>query len=337
MRSTVERVAPLTEQVHVVTIADQADLCLRALDGLNVDLIAEPEARGTGPALALATRQIARRDPEAVIASVHADAYIGDENAYRIAVVAAASWAYASGGLATVGLAPTYPATGLGYVALGERRSRAEWQDPLFDNVELTEAASESSAYVSTGFVEKPDLATAQRFLADQSHLWNLGLFAWKATTFESEVAEASPTLAAKVVDVVEHRVAGDEVTAAGIYRNLEKVAVEPLIFERTPQLTVVKASFPWSDVGSWRDLRDVRAESGDSDVDGNIIDGNALVVGSRNCMVVARGDRLVALAGAEDVVVVDTGDAVLVVPASQAQLVKELAERLAEEKPNLV
>jgi mannose-1-phosphate guanylyltransferase len=106
---------------------------------------------------------------------------------------------------------------------------------------------------------------------------------------------------------------------------------VEPLVFERTKQLTVVKATFPWSDVGSWADLRDVRVQSGDADENGNVVDGSAFLLDTKNCMVSSGSGRTVAIAGLENVVVVDTDDAVLVIPADQAQRVKEIAEGLSQ------
>jgi mannose-1-phosphate guanylyltransferase len=329
LRDTVERVLPITAFVHIVTATDQADACRNEIAGLNVDVIAEPEARGTGPALALATRQIARDDPEATIMSVHADAYVGDVDAYRAAVVCAAGWSNATGGFVAVGVSPTHPAIGLGYIAVGRSRPTDEWVVPEGSEPGFKTEAGRCSAFVSLGFVEKPDLETARRFLSDGSHVWNTGLFGWPAKAFEAQVRAANAALADAIAEVVELRARGDEAGAAEIYAKVEKVAVEPLVFERTKQLTIVKASFPWSDVGSWADLRDVRVQSGDADANGNVIDGTAIVLDAKNCMVSSSSGRTVAIADLEDIVVVDTEDAVLVIPANKAQRVKEIAEGL--------
>ena len=332
LRTTVERVIDLGDTVNIVTAQSQVELTLRALDGLtdSVGIIAEPDARGTGPALGLATRWVAADDPDAVLVSVHADAAIDDREGYRAAVVAAAGWACTASGLATVGLQPTTPATGLGYIALGEIRDQSRWAPAgSATSGPVAEAAARTDAFSAQGFVEKPPLATAQQFVADGTHLWNLGLFAWPAAVFERELRAADPQLADALAAIVISRRSGDESGAAAAYRALTPVAIEPLVFERTANLTVVRATFGWSDLGSWSDLLGSRRAGGEGDDDGNVIDGDVLLVDSTSCWVSSRGGRLVAVAGANNLVVVDTGDAVLVVPATEAQAVKDVVDRL--------
>ena len=332
LRATVERVAPIAAEVHVVTSAAQVDGCLEALEGVSgtsVSVIAEPYARGTGPALGLAVHQIARSDPGAVIVSVHADHWVADDAAYSAAVIASAGWAAATAGLATVGLTPTHPATGLGYIALGATLAPDAWRAPAGcrAGTGLLAAAAALPAAHAAGFVEKPQLRRAEEFVRDGQHLWNLGLFAWTAPVFLAELAAADPDLDARLREVVEARAAGDEEHARAVYSALSPVAVEPLILERTLRLTVVRAAFAWSDLGTWSDLAASRA--GSADLDGNVSSGDALLVGSRDCYVAARGGRTVAVLGAEGLVVVDTGDAVLVMPAGAAQDVKAVVEDL--------
>ncbi len=288
LAATVERVAPLADEVHVVTAGSQAAACAEALEGTarKVSMIAEPTARGTGPALGLAVHQIARTDPGALIVSVHADHHVGDTEAYRAAVLSAAGWAAATNGLATVGLTPASPATGLGYIAVGAAEPPGRWTvpgGPAIDPILLTAAASLPAAHADA-FVEKPSLERATAFFEDGSHLWNLGLFAWTATAFLAELATADPRLDAGLQAVVEARAAGDEARAAESYGALKSIAVDPLLMEGTANLTVVRAAFDWSDLGSWADL--LAARAGRADLDGNVTDGDALVVGSRGCLV---------------------------------------------------
>ena len=332
LRATVERVLPLGGPVHVVTVSAQAEMCRAALEGLELGpdpVIAEPAPRGTGPALGLATRWIARNDPDALVCSVHADAHVADEAAYRVALWAAAGWARATGGLAAVGLQPRSPSTGLGYVALGEPRTPGEWVSPGGVPGPLNAGAAALDAYAGAGFTEKPAAAVAEAYLRGGRHLWNLGLFAWPAATFERELHAADPGLGATLDQVVESRAGGDEDAATSAYSALGGVAVEPLVFERTRRLTVVRATFPWSDLGSWSDLREVRAAAGQADADGNVIHGDGITVGARDCLVASMGGRLVAAVGVEGIVVVDTGDAVLVVAAEHAQRVRDAVEVL--------
>jgi mannose-1-phosphate guanylyltransferase len=304
LRATVERLLPLGAQVRVVTVAAQAAACLDALEGTGLDersIIAEPAPRGTGPALGLAVREVAAGDPEAVVCSVHADHHVGDDAAYCEAVWEAAGWAAATDGLATVGLVPQFAATGFGYVALGEPHPAADWRPPVSPAPAGLAATAALPAHTAVGFAEKPSLAAAEEFVAGGRHLWNLGLFAWSAAAFER-------------------------------YRAIPAVAVEPLVLERGARLSVVAAGFPWSDLGSWSDLLDARRAVGEGDAAGNVLAGDVLAVGTRGCLVEARGGRTVAVLGVEDLVVVDTGDAVLVVPAQQAQAVRDLVDLLRAE-----
>jgi len=337
LRATIDRLLPLGATVHIVTVASQAAGCQEVAGGAGLpadSVIAEPTARGTGPALGLAVRWIARQDPDAVVCSIHADHHIGDAEAYRAAIWAAAGWACATDGLVTVGLTPTYPSTGLGYVALGRIRSSRDWIPPhgSEDQEALSSAAEGLAAFTAAGFVEKPPLHQAQRYVADHTHLWNTGLFAWTTTAFLRELRAAAPEVDDGLAAVVEARAAGDEERAAELYAALPNVAVDPLVMERTRRLTVVQAGFPWSDLGSWSDLHEARREGGDSDGDDNVVLGDGLVVQSQNCLVDAGGGRLVAVVGAQDLVVVDTGDAVLVVPAAKVQSVRAAVERLRSE-----
>lgn len=334
LRATVDRVATLGAEIHVVTAADQAAACREVLEGCSarVSLITEPSARGTGPALGLAVHTVARADADAVMACVHADHHVVDDEAYRAAVLASAGWAVSSGGLATVGLAPTSPATGFGYIALGDALDPGRWHAPPGADADpvLLAAASALPASESAGFVEKPDAVRAAAFVRDGNHLWNLGLFAWTAPLFLAELAGADPTLDGVLRQVTEARARGDEAGAARLYDALTAVAVEPLVFERTAQLAVVRAGFAWSDLGTWGDLATAAAAT--ADADGNVAAGDAVLVGARGCYVAARGGRPVVVVGAEGMVVVDTGDAVLVMPAAAAQLVKEAVARLRAE-----
>jgi mannose-1-phosphate guanylyltransferase/mannose-6-phosphate isomerase len=341
LRATIDRLLPLGATVHVVTVASQAAGCQEVATAAGLpegSVIAEPTARGTGPALGLAVRWIARDDPDAVVCSIHADHHIGDAGAYRAAIWAAAGWACATDGLVTVGLTPTYPSTGLGYVALGRIRSSRDWTAPPLGAAagsgsdELSSAAEGLAAFTAAGFVEKPPLHQAERFVADHSHLWNTGLFAWTAGVFLRELREASAEIDEGLAAVVEARAGGDEARTAELYAALPNVAVDPLIMERTRRLTVVQAGFPWSDLGSWSDLHEARRDEGEADGDDNVVIGDGLAVESRRCLVDASGGRLIAVVGADDLVVVDVGDAVLVVPAARVQSVRAVVERLRAE-----
>ncbi|MGH7723691.1 MAG: mannose-1-phosphate guanylyltransferase [Candidatus Dormibacteria bacterium] len=335
LRATVDRVAPLGGAVHVVTSRSQVAGCAAALEGGGappVGAIAEPCPRGTGPALGLAVHQVALGDPDALIVSVHADHHVADVAAYRAAILAAAGWAAGTRGLATVGLVPTHPATGLGYIEVGAPEQAGTWASPPASGADpvLLAAAAALPAAHAAAFVEKPSLERATAFLADRSHLWNLGLFAWTASAFIDELEAADPALNARLREVVMARAGGDEDRATEVYSGLPPTAVEPLVLERSGRLTVVRAGFDWSDLGSWTDLLAARGTLGDAD--GNVTAGDTLLVDAHDCLVESRGGRMLAVLGAEGLVVVDTGDSVLVMPAIAAQRVREVVDRLRAE-----
>ena len=332
LRSTVERVTGLGETVRVVTAANQVAGCRAALTemGLADDaIIEEPDARGTGPALALAVGLIEREDPDALIASVHADHRVSDRDAYRAAVIASAGWAAATDGLATVGLVPAAPVTAFGYIEVASARDPEQWRPPAGSPPVIAASAGALPAFESAGFKEKPSAEVAERYVADGRHLWNLGLFSWTARRFRAELTAADPGLAATIDRVVDARLSGDDERATRIYAELTLQPVEPLVLERTRRLTVVQASFGWSDLGSWLDVGESRVADGDVDQDGNVIEGDVVTVAARGCTLVSRSGRTVAVAGVEGLVVVDTPDAVLVVPSDRAQLVKEIVDKL--------
>jgi mannose-1-phosphate guanylyltransferase len=336
LRATVARLRPLGADIRVVTVAAQVQACLADLAGTGVgagSIVAEPAPRGTGPALGLAVREIAREDPGAVICSVHADHHVGDDAAYCRAVWEAAGWAAATDGLAAVGLVPRFAATGFGYVELGEQHPAAGWRPPVSPPPAGLDPGPALPAHAALGFAEKPSLAAAEAYVADGTHLWNLGLFAWSAEAFGRELRTAAPEVDAALVEVIELRDAGREVEAQERYLRIPAAAVEPLVLERGARLSVVRADFPWSDLGSWRDLLEARRATGAADAAGNVLAGDAVAVaGARGCLVESRGGRLVAVVGVDDLVVVDTGDAVLVVPADRAQAVRDAVDRLRED-----
>jgi mannose-1-phosphate guanylyltransferase/mannose-6-phosphate isomerase len=197
---------------------------------------------------------------------------------------------------------------------------------PAADPVLLTVAAALPAAHASA-FVEKPSLERATAFLADDSHLWNLGLFAWTAGAFLEELHAADPALDATLGEVVEERAAGHEDRAAELYTALATQAVEPLVLERSDRLTVVRAAFDWSDLGSWTDL--MAAGAARADAEGNVAAGDTLLVDAHDCLVESLGGRTVVVMGVDGLVVVDTGDSILVMPAIASQRVREVVDRL--------
>jgi mannose-1-phosphate guanylyltransferase len=308
LRATYERARAVADRVVVVTEVTQLVGARADVPELgDEDWIAEPARRGTAACLALVAAIL---PPDGVMISLHADHLIPDAVAFTETVKAALRYAAETGSLVTLGLKPGYPATGFGYIHAGE---------PLA-------GSSGISARRTLGFVEKPPREEAERMVDAGDYLWNSGIFAWRNSSFLAQIAETAPAIAAGATAAAAARARGDQAEFDRLYLALPEVAVDHAVMERTRDLLVIPADFVWSDVGSWADLGDV-APADDS---GNMVEGDALLLdSSRN--IVHAGRRMVVMDGVDDLVVIDTDDAVLILPRDRAQDVKQIVEMLKE------
>jgi len=312
LQSTVERVRRLTENVYVVTERSQVESIRKQLPQLaETQLIIEPARRGTASALGLAATVIAERDPQATMLSVHADHYLGhDEDAYLATLDTEARWAESRRALVTVGLRPPYASSAFGYIQVG----------PPLDGV------TAPAVYRVVRFVEKPDLKTAEGFLVSGSYLWNLGLFSWPVDVLFTEIASHAPALHEGLERVRQSRRAGRPDEADAAYTALPTQAIDYAVLERTSNLLVVGATFEWHDLGSWADLHDILEQ----DEAGNFVEGESVLIDSKNCMIHSP-NKLVAAVGLEDMVVIETDDAILICPKARSQDVKLIVDRLKQ------
>jgi len=312
LQSTYERVRRLTENVYVVTERSQVESIREQLPDLPEErFIVEPARRGTASALGLAALAIAERDPDATMLSVHADHYLGhDEEAYLKTLEAEARWAETKRSLMTVGLRPPYASTAFGYIQVGP---------PL-------DGDQSPAVYRVVRFVEKPDLKTAEDFLASGSYLWNLGLFSWPVAVLFGEMAKHAPQLYAGLERVKRARRAGRQAEADAAYQALPTEAIDYAVLEPTHNLLVVGATFEWHDLGSWADLHDILQQ----DEAGNFVEGESVLIDSKNCMIHSP-KKLVAAVGLEDMVVIETEDAILICPKARSQDVKLIVDRLKQ------
>ena len=312
LQATFERVKRLTPNVYVVTEKSQVESIRTQLPGLTADrYIVEPARRGTASALGLAALVIEERDPEATMLSVHADHYLGDdEDAYLKTLGAEADCAEKQSTLVTVGLKPPYASTAFGYIQVGDR----------IDGDDAT------PVFRVQRFVEKPDLEAAERYVGTGSYLWNLGLFGWRVDVLLGEMAAHAPALFDGLEKLRQVRRAGQVVDADRAYRALPSEAIDYAVMERTKNLLVVGAAFEWHDIGSWADLHDILEQ----DSAGNFVDGDSVLVDSHNCMIHSP-TKLVAAVGLNDMVVIETEDAILICPKARSQDVKLIVERLKQ------
>ena len=293
---------------------EQLRSTVSSVPGLSADrLILEPSGRDTLPAVALGCATILASDPDAVVAVLTADHLIEPVDAFGATLDAGFALAESSPStLVTFGVVPDFPSTGFGYLELG--------------------AALAGSARVVSTFREKPDLAAAEGFLAagPSSYLWNSGMFVWRASTLLDAVARFAPSTAALVQRVVD----GD----AAAWDAIEKVSIdygvmEPASVSADFTVAALPLSCRWLDVGSWPAYGDALGR----DAAGNAVAGRSVVLDSMDCVVTSSDpSHLVALVGCSGLVVVHTPTATLVMPADQAQRVKELQAQVAAEHPEL-
>ena len=316
LQETYRRLTPLAppQRILVVTNAQYVDIARRQLPDLPAShVIGEPLPRGTAAAVGLGAALAGHIQPDAIMASVHADHLILKPQAFRDALAAAAEVAE-RGSLVTLGIKPTFAHTGLGYVEQGE---------PL-------PAAADHPVFRVVRFVEKPDQPTADRFLADGRHSWNSGLFAWRVDRIMSEFARHMPELFAGLSEIAAALGTNDaDATVQRVFPTLPHQTIDYGIMERADDIAVLPVDIGWTDIGSWATLLEVL----ESDDRGNVIRGRGLAAtpDTRDTLIYTATDRLVATVGVENLVIIDTEDAVLVCPRERAEGVREIVDQLKE------
>jgi mannose-1-phosphate guanylyltransferase len=302
LASTVARLDGLIPAERVLIITGEALVAdtRRLLPELPVEnVLAEPRAASTAPALTWATTVAAARDPEAKVLSLHADWHVGDDSLFLDAAAEALDVAERFDMLVTVGVVPTRPDPGYGYIQPG---------DPLGGN------ASQVNR-----FIEKPDIETA-RTLIEEGALWNSGMFAWTAERFLAETQENAPEIAPHL-DKLEQ----NDVNA--FFGSVTPIAVDVSHFERSKRVACLPGRFPWDDVGTWAALGRVRA----ADRAGNVLVGTTFGRDSSDCVVWA-DDGAVVIDGVSDLVVVQANGVTLVTTRDRCTALKDLLDELPSE-----
>ncbi|MHC4953303.1 MAG: mannose-1-phosphate guanylyltransferase [Planctomycetota bacterium] len=311
LRETLLRCAPLAppERTWIVTNERQAaDTRKEAPEIPDAQILAEPEMRNTAAAIALAAACIARHDGDAVMVVLPADHVIGPQDLFTRTFEAAVARAREASTLLTVGIRPTGPATGYGYIESGEKVAEV-------DGFEVLRVQS---------FVEKPDARTAAGFFAAGGYFWNAGTFVWSVAAFLAALDLHLPAHRA-VLDAMAPELDAGRAPSADAYARFENVPVDIGIMERADNVEVIPASFDWDDVGSWLALDRLRTR----DEKGNVVIGEQIGIDTRNCIVVARPDHVVATLDISDLIVVCTPDATLVCRKDRAEDVKKIVEQL--------
>jgi mannose-1-phosphate guanylyltransferase/mannose-6-phosphate isomerase len=309
LQGTIKRLSPVLnpENVKVVCGEQHFHETARQIENLGLTpqgkLICEPSGRNTAPAILLAVLHILAIDQDAVLCVFPADHVIQDLDGFHDRLRAAIALAN-DGHIVTFGIQPHYPETGYGYVECGKKLSHG--------------------ARVLKRFVEKPDLATAQKYLKTGNFFWNSGMFAFKASVILAEFKSHQPELLKKMKSIFKV----DKPIARKDYDQLSDISIDYAIMEKTAKGVVLPSDFGWSDIGSWKALYDFL----EKDTDNNVLDGDVIAQDTRDCLILGH-DRLIATNRLRDMVVVETADSIFVSDLEHSRDVKSIVTDLKEQQ----
>jgi mannose-1-phosphate guanylyltransferase len=313
LQETCDRISPVIPLGHIMIITNEGyvDAVREQLPDLPPEnVIGEPEGRGTAPAIGLGALFIQKKDPNAIMVSLHADHYIKHVEAFRSALLTSVQIA-SEGFLVTLGIEPRSPETGYGYIHRGE----------------LIKTLGEQPVYRVAQFLEKPDEARATQFVQSGEYYWNSGIFTWQISTLWEEYERLQPALVAQLDKV--RKSLGTPRAQAAVARAWPHIPTETIdvgIMEKSQRVAVLPIDVGWSDVGSWATMLELLPSDGST----NVIVGDHVGVDTSSSLLYSP-DRLIATVGLKDMIVVDTGDAILVCPKDRAQEVKHIVEALKQ------
>lgn len=309
IQKTVKRLSSLVaaEDVFIVTNGAYRGLVKDQLPDIpDENILAEPCARNTAPCIAFAAAVISRKYEDAIMLVLPSDHLIGYENIYIKTLKKAVAVAEQGRNLVTIGITPTYPETGYGYINFGEETG---------------------DAYKVERFVEKPDLPTAKKYLSSGKYLWNSGMFVWKASSIMADMQEFMPDVYSGAVKIGESYGTDDfEDVLVREFTAFPSESVDFGIMEKASDIYTLPGSFGWDDVGSWLAVERIN----ETDENKNFISGDVITIDAERTTVCG-GKRLIAAVGTEDLIIVDTDDVLLVCSKNNTQDVKKVIAQLKE------
>jgi mannose-1-phosphate guanylyltransferase len=314
LQETYDRIVPLVPATNVFVITSW-----RYVDDVHAQLpyvpesqiIGEPEGRGTAPPAALAAMLLLERDPDAVTIILPADHVIPDATAFRTAILAANEVANQDY-LVTLGITPTFPETGYGYIEAGEA---------------FTQDNGHQVLHVRR-FLEKPNLQLAQEFLARGNYFWNSGIFIWRADKIVQEFQTHMPEMYSQLTKIVVNGLADPSFQQN--WMSLENETIDFAIMEKAKRVAVIPVNVGWNDVGSWAALFELTPH----DEAGNAVRGDHVAIDTQTTLIYS-DKRLIATIGLENMVIIDTEDALLICPRDRAQDVKKVVDELKRRTAN--
>ncbi|MFH1852349.1 MAG: mannose-1-phosphate guanylyltransferase [Candidatus Neomarinimicrobiota bacterium] len=311
LQMTVDRLRkiPGVKEIFIATGADLAPVIKKEVTHIKPEnIIVEPSGKNTAPGIGLAALRLAALDKDEVMGVFPADHLVVGHHEFEKAVKTAAHLARKKKSLVTIGVNPTFPATGYGYIQFA-----ADSDEDHLD------------AYRVKTFAEKPPLDLARQFLESGEFLWNSGIFVWEIGTFFSEMRRHMPDLHHSLELIRELDV---NESIADIWNDISAESIDYGLMEKTDNIYVIKARFEWNDVGSWNAVYDICPKNGNR----NVLRGDGVILNGHDNFVQSDG-RFTAVVGVDNLVVVNTADATLVIPKDQVESVKELVELLKNEE----
>ena len=313
---TIERLLAVlpAENILIITNEQQRAAVADVCDEISLEnIIAEPVGRDTAAAVGLAMVLVKQRNPDGVFAMLPADAVIHDTASFQRTLRLAFEVAVREKALVTIGIQPSFPATGYGYLHR-DAQALKDYEEPVYRVLK---------------FVEKPDVDVAQGYLDAGDYFWNAGMFVWTVAAIERAFSEFTPGLYKALLAIESSLISGGSLDSvlSQHYPNLKKVSIDYAIMEKANNVFTLAASFDWDDVGEWAAV----ARHFPADQEGNVLRGEALVKDGSNNIVIGKDGHLVALLGVDDLIVVHTDDATLVCPKNKAQEIKALVQHLGK------
>jgi len=321
IQNTVKRLRGFVDEknIFIVTNKLQKNAIIKQLPNVPAEnVIVEPVGRNTAPCIGLAALFIDRLDPKGIMIVLPADHIIGNEPEFIRVLQTASQVAHITAGLVTIGIHPTHPETGYGYI---QAKDKSEETQP----VNVTGVSE-----VKT-FAEKPNYATAIKFLESGDFFWNSGMFIWRVDTILNEIHRSLPELYSQLINLQPS--IGTPLfdqnleTAYGIIRG---ISIDYGVMEKAQRVYVVKGDFGWNDLGSWDEVNRISPK----DEHGNYLHGKVIPVNSKNTYV-HTSDKLIAIVGVEDIIVINTPDAILICKKGASQEVKEIVDHLKRKQMN--
>lgn len=315
LQLTVDRALNFTDitKVFVVTNQQYKDIVKSQIIDLPEDnILCEPVARNTAPCIAFAAQITQKKFGENVMIVLPSDHLIGDIDSFNSAINNAVSYSKNSKNLATIGIIPTYPETGYGYI-------------------NYDKSQSDNGCYQVVKFVEKPSIDKAKEYVESGSYLWNSGMFVWSATVILDKFKELMPNIYEKSLNISNaYGTDNYEKVLTREFALMESESVDYGIMEKSDNIITIPCQCGWNDVGSWLALESINP----CDSNGNMVQGDCINISSKNCTIVG-GKRLIAAVGLENVVIVETDDAILVCNKDNTQDVKQVISELKTQNKN--